>query len=110
MFTIVHPYLGKIPILTNIFGMGWNHKLVVHFENVQFLFWLLGMPDPENPPKAMSDLDIFEKIEVAIFNLGVYLWKKFGKIIVWNMILLMVQKSQGQPPGIYIYIFIKHCK
>ena len=21
-------YLGKIPILTNIFGMGWNHQLV----------------------------------------------------------------------------------
>ena len=20
-----HPYLGKIPILTNIFQMGWNH-------------------------------------------------------------------------------------
>ena len=24
---IVYPYLGKIPILTNIFGMGWNHQL-----------------------------------------------------------------------------------
>ena len=23
----VHPYLGKIPILTNIFQMGWNHQL-----------------------------------------------------------------------------------
>ena len=22
-----HPYLGKIPILTNIFQMGWNHHL-----------------------------------------------------------------------------------
>ncbi len=22
-----HPYLGKIPILTNIFQMGWNHQL-----------------------------------------------------------------------------------
>ena len=22
-----HPYLGKIPILTNIFEMGWNHQL-----------------------------------------------------------------------------------
>ena len=21
-----YPYLGKIPILTNIFGMGWNHQ------------------------------------------------------------------------------------
>ena len=24
-----HPYLGKIPILTNIFQMGWNHQLVI---------------------------------------------------------------------------------
>ena len=24
-----HPYLGKIPILTNIFQMGWNHQLVL---------------------------------------------------------------------------------
>ena len=28
MFTIFHPYLGKIPILTNIFQMSWNHQLV----------------------------------------------------------------------------------
>ena len=26
----VHPYLGKIPILTNIFQMGWNHQLVIY--------------------------------------------------------------------------------
>ena len=30
----VHPYLGKIPILTNIFQMGWNHQPV----------FLWGMP------------------------------------------------------------------
>ena len=24
-----HPYLGKIPVLTNIFQMGWNHQLVL---------------------------------------------------------------------------------
>ena len=24
-----HPYLGKIPILTNIFQMGWNHQPVM---------------------------------------------------------------------------------
>ena len=26
-----HPYLGKIPILTNIFQRGWNHQLVNKF-------------------------------------------------------------------------------
>ena len=25
-FFNVHPYLGKFPILTNIFQMGWNHQ------------------------------------------------------------------------------------
>ena len=24
---VFHPYLGKIPILTNIFQLGWNHQL-----------------------------------------------------------------------------------
>ena len=27
-----HPYLGKIPILTNIFQMGWNHQPVYGFH------------------------------------------------------------------------------
>ena len=26
------PYLGKIPILTNIFQRGWNHQLVVYLD------------------------------------------------------------------------------
>ena len=29
-----HSYLGKIPILTNIFQKGWNHQLVDHWEDV----------------------------------------------------------------------------
>ena len=32
-----HPYLGKIPILTNIFQMGWNHQLVCFWY-----WWVLG--------------------------------------------------------------------
>ncbi len=40
----VHPYLGKIPILTNIFQLGWNHHLVYieHHKPIWFLhlqFW-----------------------------------------------------------------------
>ena len=27
-----HPYLGKIPNLTNIFQMGWNHQLESHLQ------------------------------------------------------------------------------
>ena len=32
----VHPYLGKIPILTNIFQMGWNHQLVNNLRSWPF--------------------------------------------------------------------------
>ena len=28
-----HPYLGKIPILTNIFQMCWNHQLVIQLQS-----------------------------------------------------------------------------
>ena len=28
-----HPYLEKIPILTNIFQMGWNHQLEFFFQH-----------------------------------------------------------------------------
>ena len=31
-----HPYLGKIPILTDIFQMGWNHQLVSHAKIVHY--------------------------------------------------------------------------
>ena len=39
IFFYVHPYLGKIPILTNIFQMGWSYQL----ENPQVdngTFWM----------------------------------------------------------------------
>ena len=35
-----HPYLGKIPILTDIFQMGWNHqpvKLILIEQNLPSL-------------------------------------------------------------------------
>ena len=44
----VHPYLGKIPILTNIFQRGWNHRLdtlagaLVGNDPLGMGFWPLG--------------------------------------------------------------------
>ena len=41
-FSNFHPYLGKIPILTNIFQMGWNHQPVMVCGNrVLLLYWEL---------------------------------------------------------------------
>ena len=43
----VHPYLGKIPILTHIFQMGWSHQLdysriLVHSQDFFELLASLG--------------------------------------------------------------------
>ena len=35
-----HPYVGKIPILTNIFQRGWNHQLENIWEILACGFWL----------------------------------------------------------------------
>ena len=37
----VHPYLGKIPILTNIFQRRWNHQLVTHLRWTH-VFWFIN--------------------------------------------------------------------
>ena len=44
-----HTYLGKIPILTNIFQMGWNHQLVFvslyyYFGFQECCFWQSELP------------------------------------------------------------------
>ena len=39
----VHPYLGKIPILTNIFQRGWNHQLVNALFCELISLWLMRL-------------------------------------------------------------------
>ena len=51
-FLYFHPYLGKIPILTNIFQMGWNHQL----EKVRM----------RQPKRCFGIYWRFEQIEIAI--------------------------------------------
>ena len=38
-FLFLHPYLGKIPILTNISQMGWSHQLV---QSIKFSIFRFG--------------------------------------------------------------------
>ena len=43
----VHPYLGKIPILTNIFQRGWfNHQLATHLFGACNKTIYIGIPEP----------------------------------------------------------------
>ena len=34
IFLYIHPYLGKIPILTHVFEMGWNHTLGIWLAHI----------------------------------------------------------------------------
>ena len=43
------PYLGKIPIVTNIFQRGWNHQL----DNVVFVYSLMWL-DRDRPIKGFG--------------------------------------------------------
>ena len=38
-----HPYLGKIPILTNIFQRGWNHQPDKNLFVVHLATWMVDM-------------------------------------------------------------------
>ena len=48
-----HPYLGKIPILTNIFQMGWNHQLVMHW----IVFFQQKLPEIEVPSQQWDGME-----------------------------------------------------
>ena len=47
-----HPYLGQIPILTNIFQMGWNHQPVLVWNNV--CVCVAGMPKSSDSEMIMT--------------------------------------------------------
>ena len=59
-----HPYLWKIPILTNIFQRGWNHQLDKVFSMTtcsvgdQFILWFVVSPLRETKNKHTFDLTI----------------------------------------------------
>ena len=53
-----HPYLGKIPILTNIFQMGWNHKpetLAIGLNLVVFWSCKFSVVISFFPPESYTD-------------------------------------------------------
>ena len=55
IFFNFHPYLGKIPILTNIFRMGWNHQL----EKLDEFHHML----PYKPPMVLQETEETKEAE-----------------------------------------------
>ena len=71
----VHPYLGKIPILTNIFHMAWNHQLDTHLIHIPWLATILFLLS--GPWKFLSVkflLNVGGSIQLNLWNTCVLFW------------------------------------
>ena len=82
----VHPYLGKISILTNIFQMGWfNHQLDV-FSSLKSPTPPLGRkalnPEPFDELFLGSDLPFVVKVRVELGMTG----RSFQGIFFWVVV------------------------
>ena len=64
---LFHPYLGKIPTLTNIFEMGWNHQAEI------FCGWKIGGEKSGKHP-----------ITPWMFNSKFYSWKEAKGSIIFQ--------------------------
>ena len=79
-----HPYLGKIPILANIFQMGWNHQPVFLFNWLTFCFELLilqgcNIHSHPFPPKVRADCKYLLH-DVSAFDLWPCRWKPWKNL------------------------------
>ena len=54
-----HPYFGKIPNLTNIFQMGWNHHLVLIPVPERFQYSQCSSPSTWKKNKKSKQLEFF---------------------------------------------------
>ena len=98
----VHPSLGKIPILTNIFQMGWNHQLV-YFVQIfgqyhHFRFKRHIDLTPSGPGILPEEVELFRDLFAKL---------KFGisKIHWCDELLLVVGASAFSILNMNIYIY-----
>ena len=69
MIFYFHPYLGKIPNLTNILQMGWNHQLEKHQPPRSLALALHHIASP-TPPWTWCLLEKF----LGIFDRKISFW------------------------------------
>ena len=86
------PYLGKIPILTNIFQMGWNHQLA---KNVFFAGMFLGPQNSHWIEGGFSDSSgrTSQMAESVIFLRETFLVTRwwFQTFLFWSLLGEMIQ-------------------
>ncbi len=93
-----HPYLGKIPNLTNIFQMGWNHQLVTATTRGYLIETLW------NPMASNLNLTSWKTFFVDEKILQV-IWSHQVQITVFQ--LYISQKHNGFTISIFLTIFPK---
>ena len=76
----IHPYLGKIPLLTNIFQMGWNHQLDIiqttHFGQFVWLNYDTNWINPQDQWKTNFSETWYVPTRNANFTVFPNIWKK----------------------------------
>ena len=76
-----HPYLGKIPILTNIFQMGWNHQLG---QLVPFPFQPIKNTTIQNTTTATEAAKIFHLLARCVGVALVDWWDSGVLLLNWE--------------------------
>ena len=112
----VHPYLGKIPILTNIFQMGWNHQLAMDDWITPPGGFLFVVAEASRWPCSFGQLLGFDPLVEFFWVPGsqpnmkfsqgpsVQLLSCFGRCLYTDVHYLITSYFQGSVILIYIYI------
>ena len=95
IFFNFHPYLGKIPILTNIFHMGWNHQIDPLFE----VGWMLRFAKKglEVKTKHTQFIQLIHKLRDSQIILKFFCWPHFVLNSYMLKCFLIPQKTTGLP-------------
>ena len=86
-----HPYLGKIPILTNIFQMGWNQQPEEEWDWVEFCLRGENFTLPETnalqyvnyPPRKINNIWLEDDFSSL---LGVCMFSGVNSLLVLGMV------------------------
>ena len=109
-FFYFHPYLGKIPLLTSIFQMGWNHQqdLPTFTSTIRLshsstcVGYKESHLNPRGPGSIMEKL--FNEAPGLIYEVS---GRFRSEVDVWNAVNSPVEGGEGSWNPI-IYIWFQH--
>ena len=107
IYLYVHPYLGKIPILTNIFQMGWNHQLVYIYIYTHILCYYIIPRAPLWPLflKVNTSKQGLNSNQNKGPHLGSRCVNSMNSTLCWTTFLQRYGVQQLLIVTVYIYIY-----